>query len=151
MQDNNLPELRDIHLPEGVPAFPPGYGWGIILFAVVLVIVLIHLIMVLRRKSKKRYALYLLNNIYCNNTISSVVQMSEILRRVCVFKYKEAAVLSGDEWIAFLNSKQKVPLTGKAAELLINAPYIPEETKGYSKDDVIKVRKFCREWIGENL
>ena len=29
--EQNLPELRDIHLPEGVSAFPPAYGWWVIL------------------------------------------------------------------------------------------------------------------------
>lgn len=151
MMENNLPELRDIHLPEGVPAFPPGYGWGIILLAVIGLVLLVHLIVLFRRKSKKRYALYLLENIYCNDSISSAVRMSEILRRICVFKYEEAATLIGDEWLSFLNSKTKIPLEGKASELLLNAPYIPENSKGYSRQDVVKLRQFCKRWIGENL
>ena len=151
MPENNLPELRDIHLPDGVSLFPPAYGWWVILLALLVVILLVKLVLFLRTKSKKRYALYLLQNIYCNNSINSVVEMSAILRRICVFKYKEALVLSGDKWIEFLNSKVKQPLLGKPAELLINAPYIPENTKGYSKQDVISVRKFCKDWIGENL
>ena len=151
MTDNNLPELRDIHLPEGVPAFPPGYGWGIVLLLVLVLVLLIHLFLWLRKKSKKRYALYLLQNIYCNDSISSAVRMSEILRRICVFKYKEATTLMGDKWLEFLNSKSKRPLGGKASELLINAPYIPENTKGYSRQDIVRLRQFCKEWIGENL
>ena len=34
MQDN-LPELRDIHLPESIPAFPPAYGWWVILAGII--------------------------------------------------------------------------------------------------------------------
>ena len=35
MLDNNLPELRDIHLPDGVSAFPPAYGWWVILATII--------------------------------------------------------------------------------------------------------------------
>ncbi len=151
MPDNNLPELRDIHLPDGVSAFPPAYGWWVILGGILAVILLVYVISVLRRKSKKLYALYLLQNIHCNNSIASAVEMSAILRRICVFKYKEAAVLTGGEWLDFLNSKSKRPLAGKAAELLLAAPYIRPETKGFERADVVRLRQFCREWIGENL
>ena len=61
MQDN-LPQLRDIHLPDGVSAWPPAYGWFVLAGALILTIVLIRLTLVLRRKSKKRYALRLLKN-----------------------------------------------------------------------------------------
>lgn len=27
---DNLPELRDIHVPDGVSAFPPAYGWWVV-------------------------------------------------------------------------------------------------------------------------
>ena len=77
--------------------------------------------------------------------------MSAILRRICVLKYKEAVTLSGDEWLKFLNSKIKKPLSGKAAELLLNAPFIPLNSKGFQRTDVVRLRQFCREWIGENL
>ena len=34
--NDNLPELRDIHLPEGISAFPPAYGWYVITIAIIL-------------------------------------------------------------------------------------------------------------------
>ena len=61
--EQNLPELRDIHLPDGVSLFPPAYGWWVILGSVLLLLALIELFLILRRKSKKRYALYLLQHI----------------------------------------------------------------------------------------
>lgn len=151
MPENNLPELRDIHLPDGVSAFPPAYGWWVILTGILGGLLLFYIILLLRKKSKKLYALHLLNNIYCNDTIASAVEMSAILRRICVFKYKDAATLSGEEWLKFLNSKSKAQISGKAAELLLNAPYIPSNSKGFERKDIVAIRKFCREWIGENL
>lgn len=147
----NLPELRDIHLPEGVAAWPPAYGWWVLLLGVIVLAALAELFLVLRRKSKKRYALRLLNNIYCNNTLESVIEMSAILRRICVYKYKEAAVLSGDAWLNFLNQHCKTKLDGKPAKLLLDAPYMKPGGKGYSSADVVNLRQFCQAWIGENL
>ncbi len=147
----NLPELRDIHLPEGVSAWPPAYGWWVIFLGIVLAVLIFHIVKVIRRKSKKLYALHLLKNIYCNNTVAAVVEMSAILRRICVFKYPGAAVLSGTPWLDFLNSRSKHKIDGKPAELLINAPYMKEGAKGFSSADVLAVRAFCQNWIGENL
>ncbi len=151
MPETNLPELRDIHLPEGVSPFPPAYGWWVILAAVLGLTALVWLILFLRRKSKKLYALYLLNNIHGSSLVAAATEMSAILRRICVFKYKEAAVLSGDEWLKFLNAKTKQPLSGKAAELLLEAPYVPAESACFAQGELIRLRQFCQSWIGENL
>ncbi|MBS4774164.1 MAG: DUF4381 domain-containing protein [Proteobacteria bacterium] len=149
--NDNLPELRDIHLPDGVSAWPPAYGWWVILAGILGILLAAWLFSFLRKKSKKLYALHLLRNIHCNNTLDSAVQMSIILRRICVFKYPAAATLFGREWIEFLNSKCKSKLSGKTAELLMNAPYIAEKGAPFSSADVIRLRQFCQAWIGENL
>lgn len=150
MQDN-LPELRDIHLPEGVSAFPIANGWWLSLAGIVLLFLLIQFILYLRRYSKARYALKLLKDISAENVVEAAKEMSEILRRICVFKYKEAASLLGNDWIEFLNKKSKSPLSEKSAELLINAPYIPLESNTYSVENMEDLRRFCQKWIGENL
>lgn len=148
---DNLPELRDIHLPDGVSAFPIASGWWICLAGIVLLFLLIQFILYLRRYSKARYALKLLKEISAENVVEAAKEMSEILRRICVFKYKEAAALLGPDWIAFLNKNSKTPIEGKSAELLINAPYIPKESSTYSVENLEDLRRFCQKWIGENL
>ncbi len=150
MQDN-LPELRDIHLPDGVSAFPPAYGWWVILGGIVAVCLLLWIVAIVRKKSKKLYALHLLKKIYSANNVASAVEMSAILRRICVYKYQNAAALFGQEWIDFLNQHCKTKLQGNVADLLINAPYVPHDTKKYGADDVASLRLFCQKWIGENL
>ena len=150
MQDN-LPELRDIHLPFGVSMFPPAVGWWVILLGIILIFVAAELFVILRKKSKKRFALKLLNKIDANNIVLAAKDMSEILRRICVFKYKEAAALTGNDWVKFLNSKGGGRLIGKTAQLLINAPYIAKNSKEYSIDNVRELRAFCLAWIGDNL
>lgn len=149
--EDNLPELRDIHLPLEVSAFPIAYGWWLVLGIIVFAILLTKVFLYLRRYSKARYALRLLENISLNNAINAACQMSEILRRICVYKYKQAAVLQNKEWIEFLNAHCKKKLDMRIAELLINAPYIPQDSKTYGEDDARKLQQFCKIWIGENL
>lgn len=148
---DNLPELRDIHIPDGVSAFPPAYGWWLILLGAVAAFILAELFIILRRTSKKLYAGKLLKNITSTSPITAAAMMSEVLRRICVYKYPQAAVLSGKEWLNFLNAHSKAKLQGKAAELLVNAPYLPQNTADYTLDDSETLRAFCKEWIGENL
>lgn len=148
---DNLPELRDIHLPDGVSVWPPAYGWWVILAAALGSLLLYRLIKILRAKSKKLFALRFLENINYDNSVRSAVSMSEILRRICVYKYPEAIILSGQKWIDFLNAHSQEKLTGKAADLLLNAPYMPENEKRFEPVDVTTLKLFCQKWIGENL
>lgn len=149
--DQNLPELRDIHLPLEVSPFPLAYGWWLVLAGIVLIIIMAKFAITLRRYSKSRYAIKILSNIVANNPVSAAQQMSEILRRICVYKYKNATTLLGKEWLDFLNNKSKNKLEGNPAELLMNAPYIPQDTEEYTFEDAEKLRIFCKNWIGENL
>ena len=149
---DNLPELRDIHLPEGVSAFPPAYGWFVIAAVLIGLFFLGKLIKLARQKSKKLYALRLLERLPIDKYLSAAVGMSEILRRICVYKYPSAASLSGREWIEFLNAHGKTKMSKKTAELLLNAPYMPETgEKDFSVNDALELKEFCKKWIGENL
>ena len=149
--DDNLPGLRDIHLPEGVSVFPPAYGWLVILAAILAAYLLYTLFRLIRRKSKRLFALRLLDNTQTGNPILDALRISEILRRICIYKYRDAAGLFGDAWLAFLYAHTKSTLTEKPAELLLNGPYISEKSKEYSAKDVEALRDFCKNWIKENL
>lgn len=148
---DNLPQLRDIHLPDGVSAWPPAYGWWIILLGIVAIIASVYLWQYIRRKSKKLYALRFLKKLEGQNSIKSAAAMSEILRRICIYKYPQAVSLNGQDWINFLTAHCKIKLTTKEHELLLNSPYMPENIADFSDDDINGLRMFCNSWIGENL
>ncbi len=148
---DNLPELRDIHLPDGVSAFPPAYGWWVILATIFGAIALFYLLKFLRSTSKKLYARHLLKRLDNLDVVPAAVGMSELLRRICVAKYPEAATLSGQKWLDFLNAGSKIKISGKPAELLLIAPYLPKEEKRFKQADAIVLKSFCQSWIGENL
>ncbi len=149
---DNLPELRDIHLPsEGVSIFPIAHGWWLVLCAIISLILLIHLIILLRRQSKKLYAKYLLNKFAKDNTLASAVEMSEILRRICLKKYPEAVAYTGKKWTDFLAQKSKKTLSENSVTLLQTAPFRTRDDNTFSEQDIDDLRKFCFSWIGENL
>lgn len=149
--ENNLPELRDIHLPSGISVWPPAYGWLVIAAAVILAVILYEIWKMWRRKSKKLYALRLLEKANSREVVASARQMSEILRRICIYKYPDAASIFGRKWIDFLNRHSKKKLTEQAALLLSDSPYISIQSNQFSSEDLEELRNFCREWIGENL
>ena len=109
------------------------------------------MILWVRRTSAAIYARKLLQGLQNNSSLSAVVKMSEILRRVCVRQYPQAVSLYGDEWIEFLNSKSKKQLDEQTAELLKNAPFMQENSADYSMEKQRKLWQFCYDWIGENL
>jgi len=148
---DNLPELRDIHIPDGVSIFPLAYGWWVIALIIVGVIGAVYLTMFLRRKSKKLYALYLLKNLTLESPIKAAALMSKILRRICVYKYHEGVGLSGDDWAEFLLAHTKEKLSNRGRALLLDAPYMPEDAKDFTAEDAKDLRLFCFAWIGENL
>ena len=149
---DNLPLLRDIHLPQdGVSIFPLAYGWWAILGAVLLLYLLFKLCILIKKTSAKIYARHLLQPLKNDYSVRSVVQMSEILRRICVRKYPEAVAYTGQSWIDFLNSKSKNKLDEHLAELLNNAPFVREDDKEYQAENIDRLWQFCYLWIGENL
>ena len=148
---DNLPELRDIHLPtEGVSFLPLAYGWWGILCAIIIFFMVLKLFFVLRRQSKKIYAKYLLNKFAKENTLQAAVAMSEILRRICLKKYPQAVAFSGQEWTDFLLSKTKYKLGDSAKLLLQTAPY-RKDGEITDPQIVADLRKFCYAWVGDNL
>lgn len=146
---DNLPQLRDIHLPPETMFFPLGYGWLIVLAVLILLYILYRLAKFLYQKSKKRYALMLLKRASADN-LDSVRRISEILRRICLYRYKNAAAYYGTDWILFLNNHSRKPLSDSAAQLLLYAPYIVQNKK-YSPETYRALREFAKNWIGENL
>ncbi|MBR3675942.1 MAG: DUF4381 domain-containing protein [Alphaproteobacteria bacterium] len=148
---DNLPELRDIHLPDSIPFFPLAYGWWGVIAFVIGVFILYKVGVYLWRKSARIYARRILLSLKGDIGLESAVKMSEILRRACVRKYPEAVAKTGDDWLQFLNLKSKYPLQGTAAELLKNAPFMNIKEEVDRAEDMEKVWRFCYDWIGANL
>lgn len=122
--EQNLPELRDIHLPEGVSGISAGLRLVGDFRRYPFAVVADRTVFDCPPQKQKRYALYLLAHVRQENAVAAALQMSEILRRICVYKYKEAAALYGQPWLDFLNRYAKIKLEGASARLLLDAPYM---------------------------
>ena len=149
--DDNLPELRDIHLPEGVSIWPPAYGWYVIIISIIALYFFCKLYFFLRLKSKKIYALKVLAELDQNNVTQSASEISELLRRICVYRYPEAVAFDGKKWLNFLQQHNKKQLPEQGAELLLNAPYANPQKNKYSSIHLQELIAFAQAWIGENL
>lgn len=147
---NNLPDIKDIQIPDGVSIFPLAYGWWIILGALLLCLFSFWFILKIIRASRKYYALKTLSNITIENPIAAAIAISNLLKRICLFKYKEAKTLYGKDWISFLNKHSKCALDDNAANLLMFAPFM-NDNKTYSQKDASSLKDFAKNWIGVNL
>ena len=148
---NNIPEIRDIHIPQGVSIYPLAYGWWVVLVVGILSIVGMWFVFWAIKTSKKYYALKTLNNIQVSSIVSSAIEMSELLRRICNVKYTEASSLYGKEWSDFLVNKTNFKISERALNLLIFAPFMDKNSNQYSIEDAKELKDFCKNWIGANL
>ena len=149
---DNLPELRDIHLPvDGVSFWPLAGGWWCVLISLLIILILFKTLKWLRRKSAKLYAEHILKSIENQTDLSAAIKISEILRRACIRKYPSAVALSGKEWIDFLNEHSHQKIDKTLADLLQNVPFMPEETSHIEPRQIKRLWQFCYAWIGENL
>ena len=131
--DNPLSNLRDIHLPEPVSAWPPAPGWWI------LTVLLISLTAWLSWKLWKKYQqkhLYRISNLSMNqlqeefadhqNSHLLIRQYSSLLRRIALaqFPRQQVASLTGTSWLEFLDRSASTNLfNAELGQLLINSPY----------------------------
>ena len=147
----NLPEIKDIQLPDGVSVFPLAYGWWVILAGIIFLFILIKLIVWGIKTSRKHYALKKLSQISVDSPVQAAVNISELLRRICIVKYPQASSLYGNEWLQFLSEHTRNTLPEKAAQLLVNAPFMDIHNTTYQQSDAVELKTFCKSWIGDNL
>ena len=147
----NLLDIKDIHIPEGVSIFPLAKGWWMLIVFGIALIVFINVFFKILKTSKRHYALRKLKAIDTTNPVEAGCKISELLKRICNVKYKGASVLFGKEWLEFLNKHSKKNLTKEASDLLIYAPFIDKNEKKYTSKDADVLKEFCRDWIGDNL
>ena len=150
MRMNNLPEIKDIHIHDTVSMFPLAYGWWVILLLVVLLFFIIKLVLFIIKTSRKYYAFKELEKLDSLTEIEAIIGISNLLRRICSIKYKNATSLYGKDWIDFL-TKNNNSLSKEASDLLIYAPFMNKDTTNYNSTNIKELKSFCKKWIGDNL
>jgi hypothetical protein len=133
--------LRDAHPPEAPPWWPPAPGWWI---AAVLAIVLAVL---LARRLAPRWRRYRLRRrlLAALEGAGSAAEISQVLRAAALARFpREAAGLSGERWLAFLEARDAV--RGRFAGLAAALTEMPYRAPR-AGDDPARLREAARGWL----
>ncbi len=157
-----MPELRDIHLPDPVPFWPPAPGWWM-LAALLVAAVIVAVVAARRRRRRQRVrraALAQLESLaraHDEADTTLAASLSELLRRAClsVFPREDVAGLTGEHWLRFLDEVlrrhddghlQSAFLNG-AGRALVTAPFVPRAE--YDRDALIMAARALIEALPE--
>jgi hypothetical protein len=150
MQPTELP-IKDIHLPETIGWWPPAIGWWILAVTIpLLVVFLVWLYKRLTRKTAVKTAKKILAQIKRDTTLDNLQKISELsvlLRRVAisVSARAEAAGLTGQQWLAFLDRSVKgAPFSTGIGQLLADAPY---RQTAPTEPEISQLIELCEDWL----
>jgi hypothetical protein len=126
-----LQGLRDIHLPDPVPFWPPAPGWWMLALSIVLLLVIaVWLWKRHRRTAYRRVALKELRSLrqaLANGQAGSpiIAELSILLRRAAITRYgrQQVAALNGTAWLEFLDRTGHTTYFSTQGQALLDAPY----------------------------
>jgi len=140
---NNLQEqlkdLRDIHMPEPVSIWPLAPGWWILLILIpVLFFIVRFIVRRLLMPKYKKIALQELSNITTNyavakNSHETCGEISLLIRKALVAKLgnQEVAGLVTGEWLAYLDNLSKTDsFSNGAGRHIVTTPYAKHDGSG---------------------
>ena len=148
--DNPLNQLRDIHLPEPVSAWPPAPGWWILLVAGVLAMTALAYLLVKRHRKNayRRRALLQLDSLHSRyqatgNDGRYLEQINALLKGVALLAYPRPGVAAqhGESWRTLLN--HSLPTAEHFQPAFDDAAY----QKTRPEIDVTQVHRAARSWI----
>ncbi len=115
MQNDPLDQLRDVHLPEAPQWWPPAPGWWIVALLVLLLLayVIYGTVQWYRRTAPRRAAVRELDRRFgewksgARSAADCINECNALLKRLWVHVdgTTHVAALSGDQWLAYLNTR----------------------------------------------
>ena len=126
-----LKDLRDIHLPDPVPFWPPAPGWWLLILVVVLLLIATKWLWKRhRRTAYRRAALKELQQLRQALTQGHpktpiIAELSILLRRAAISRYgrQQVAALNGIAWLEFLDRTGRTTHFSTQGQALLDAPY----------------------------
>lgn len=143
-------QLRDIHIPDAVSAWPPAPGWWILVISS-LILITTTLYLLWRSGQRNRYRRLAVKQLAAlkplhQNPASYLQQLNYLLKQTAIAETNQSGVagLTGNQWLEYLDRGidgnqfsqgiGKVLLTGPYA---IDAPSV----------DIVKLETLCHHWI----
>jgi len=144
--------LREIHLPEAIPWWPPAFGWGLVFAAACLLVW--GAIFVLKKSLRphlKKEASKVLDEIekrFQENEDGAecLSELSKFLRRAMLSKQGAVHIggVTGEAWLQLLDQQLGEPQFSQGAgRLLLSGPYVGR-ADGKEVADLIQL---CRLWV----
>jgi hypothetical protein len=154
--NEQLGQLREIEGLDHISWWPLAVGW----WAVIALIVLLIVAFIVRKVRKERYSKNwykdtykqlssLQQNLSKDNSQETATILSEIIRRIAIYKYSrnECAGIYGKEWLIWLKSHDPKNFDWETeGQLLIDAPYAPPNAS-FTPDKIEKLITAIKEWI----
>jgi len=157
--DQQLLDLRDIHLPEAISWWPIAPGWWIIFASIILIITAIFISRKIYLKKQLGREIHTeLDDIkrqykQTKNKSQLAKSLSILLRRANISYYPktDSAGLIGSEWLTYLDSTMTASSTNKKfqsdiGKVLLSAPYLPDDAN--LNFDATKLIHLCESWLG---
>lgn len=152
-----LKDLRDIHLPDPVSFWPPAPGWWALLILIPLLYFAIRFI--IRRAMMPKYkklAIDELSNIQANYAVSNdsygtCAEVSLLIRKALVAKLgnKEVAGLVTEEWLAYLDKLSQTDcFTNGAGRFLVSVPYSKQHSESQAKINIEELLSATKKLLG---
>jgi hypothetical protein len=149
-EQDPLAQLRDIHLPEAISAWPPAPGWWI---AGVMALLLLSIIgrLIYRSRSRNRYRTLAVKQLthleqYSGQPALYLQHFNQLLKQTAIAAEPtiDIAGLSGKEWLNFLDASGKTTQFSQGAGQILNdGPYAPSAPEL----DVPALQRLGKHWI----
>ena len=145
-----LAELRDIHLPAPPELWPPALGWWILaaLLTALFCYGIYRTYQIWQKNAYRRHGLKELESLFTreHQNTELLADINDLLKRVALkcSPREEVAHLTGESWVAFLDSKMPGhQFTMGAGQVLIDGPY----AKASVDINRVELQKVVKTWI----
>ena len=149
-EQDPLAQLRDLHLPADISAWPPAPGWWLValLLIALLTVALFKLAKMIQRNRYRRQAVKQLLQLSYNEAEPAVYlqQLNQLLKRTALTAdpTQDIAGLSGKAWLFFLDrSLQSTDFCNGAGQVLAVGPYAAT----VQSIDPGALQQLCQRWI----
>lgn len=146
--------LRDIHLPEAVPWWPPAFGWWLLLAAGVAIVAAV----LYQRHRMRRHRAALAEVARIESDLEAGADPVESLRRLSIVVRRFAMSMAGDDgartvpglvgrrWLEYLDARGGGSgFRDGPGRRLLDGPYLPEGA--VTRDEAAVVARCAAGWI----